>query len=564
MWHQSIALAIGILGATTALADNGQLTAAGFEAENNVDSLVIALKETQRTSDIVTAGGRAVLLGDLIGVSLRHSHYTAFNRQVLSLPEDMSAAAAERLAQKLVKSGLVEKAWPNYRLQPTAIPNDAMANQQWHYFESTAGINLSAALDKSSGRGSVVAVVDSGWIAHPDRPGSMLAGYDFISSTVTAQDGNGRDSNATDPGDWAPAGACGSGSAARDSSWHGTHVMGTIAARTNNGTGVAGVAPDATILPVRVLGRCGGTWSDIADGIVWASGGSIPGVPANSSHAKIINLSLGGTGSCLPDIQAAINTARSNGAVIVVSAGNNSTDTSSQLPANCSGVINVAASDRQGNRASYSNWGTLIDLAAPGGETATLANGVLSTLHSSTTTTTSGSYNYEFYQGTSMAAPHVSGVAALLISVAKMMGHTLTADQIEARLKSTVRSLAGSCMEGCGTGLLDANAAVQSEIAPGSPAIPSNVSAVTTNQCEATISWSPSAGTTSYKLFASGWGPPWLNNLIYTGAASSFAFNAPWGFGTELNVAVQACNSSGCSPFSQSKNVTGEGWQCED
>jgi subtilisin family serine protease len=195
-----------------------------------------------------------------------------------------------------------------------------------------------------------------------------VGGYDFISDAFVANDGDGRESNAQDPGDWNTAGQCPPDPGAYPSSWHGTHVAGTIAAVSNNGSGVAGVAFGARVLPLRVLGRCGGYTSDIADAIVWASGGSVSGVPANSNVAKVVNLSLGGAGACDTTTQNAINSARTRGTVIVVAAGNENQNASNSSPANCSGVIAVASVNRSGGRAYYSNFGSVVDVAAPGGD----------------------------------------------------------------------------------------------------------------------------------------------------------------------------------------------------
>jgi serine protease len=158
-------------------------------------------------------------------------------------------------------------------------PNDTRYNEQWHYFEAAGGINAPAAWDKSTGSGVVVGVVDTGYRPHADLAANILPGYDFISDTFVANDGNGRDSSALDPGDWINPGECGPGDPAafEASSWHGTHVSGTIAALTNNSNGVAGIAFNARVVPARVLGKCGGFTSDIADAIIWASGGTVAG-----------------------------------------------------------------------------------------------------------------------------------------------------------------------------------------------------------------------------------------------------------------------------------------------
>jgi len=252
-------------------------------------------------------------------------------------------------------------------------------------------------------------------------------------------------------------GACGGGqpTRAQDSSWHGTHVAGTVAAVSNNNNGVAGVAFKAKVVPVRVLGKCGGYTSDIADGIIWASGGTVAGVPTNANPAKVINMSLGGSGACDSTTQAAINSARSRGTVVVIAAGNDNSNANNFNPGNCAGVVNVASTNRSGGRAYYSNFGTSVDVAAPGGaqNSANDSNGVLSTYNTGTTTPGSDSYGYS--QGTSMAAPHVAGVAALILQKKP----TATPDEVESILKTTTRTFPATCTN-CGTGIVDAAAAV--------------------------------------------------------------------------------------------------------
>ena len=352
---------------------------------------------------------------------------------------------------------------PDIRAFAMAVtPNDTEYTKQWDLFEATGGMNVPGAWDKTTGSGVTVAVIDTGYAAHTDLAANVVSGYDFISTAADARDGNGRDSDAKDEGDWsATDGECGTGSKASNSSWHGTHVAGTIAATTGNSKGVAGIAYNAKIQPVRVLGKCGGSSADIADAITWASGGTVPGVPANPNPAKVINMSLGGASATCPSVyQNAINGAVSRGTTVVVAAGNSNANASGFTPANCSGVINVASTSREGNRSFYSNFGSIVDVSAPGGETrratdtpgtvTTPENGILSTLNSGATT--QSTENYKPYQGTSMAAPHIAGLAALL----KSAKSTLTPAEIEAAIKSNARPLPGTCTGGCGTGIADA------------------------------------------------------------------------------------------------------------
>ncbi|GGT58310.1 S8 family peptidase [Streptomyces coeruleorubidus] len=346
---------------------------------------------------------------------------------------------------------------PDRLNKPTAVtPNDTDYGKQWDLFESTAGMNVPAAWDTTTGTGVTVAVIDTGYVTHSDLAANIVGGYDFISDTAVSVDGNGRDSNPADPGDWYNANECGAGIPASNSSWHGTHVAGTIAAATGNGKGIAGIAHGAKISPVRVLGKCGGYDSDIIDAITWASGGTVSGVPANTNVAKVINMSLGGGGACSTATQSAINGAVNRGTSVVVAAGNENQNVSNSSPANCNNVISVAATNRAGSRASYSNYGSLVDISAPGGETRTsTANGILSTLNSGTKTPSSE--NYAYYQGTSMATPHVAGLAALM----KSANSALTPAQIESAIKANARPLPGTCSGGCGAGLADAAKTVQ-------------------------------------------------------------------------------------------------------
>ncbi|MFB7942310.1 S8 family serine peptidase, partial [Streptomyces sp. NPDC056049] len=339
---------------------------------------------------------------------------------------------------------------------------------QWDLFEATGGMNVPSAWDKTTGSGVTVAVIDTGYAAHSDLAANTVAGYDFISTSTDARDGNGRDADAKDEGDWnATDNECGVGSKASNSSWHGTHVAGTIGAVTNNSKGIAGIAYGSKVQHVRVLGKCGGSSSDIADAITWASGGTVSGVPANATPAKVINLSLGGASSTCPSVyQNAINGAVQRGTTVVVAAGNSNANTSGFTPANCSNVITVASTSREGNRSYYSNFGTLVDVSAPGGETrratdtpgtvTTPENGIYSTLNSGSTT--QSAENYKPYQGTSMAAPHIAGLAALL----KSAKSTLTPAQIETAIKGNARPLPGTCSGGCGAGIADAAKTVDS------------------------------------------------------------------------------------------------------
>jgi len=453
-----------------ALASGAALAAAGepqFILET--DRIIVKYRDAQPAVNGMaarvagTSSTRKAVLdraGQQFGVVVKESHAISTGAQVFKLDRKRDLKEVRSLAAEMMaRDPSIEYAEPDRIMTHMATPTDPRYADQWHYYETAGGLRLPAAWDVSTGTGVVVAVIDTGYRPHADLSGQLLAGYDFISTAAIGNDGNGRDSDASDPGDAVVAGECGGGQPTRDqgSSWHGTHVAGTVAARTNNGAGVAGVAYNAKVVPVRVLGKCGGYTSDIADAITWSSGGTVSGVPANANKARVLNLSLGGGGACDATTQTAINGARSRGAVVVVAAGNSAVNVSNASPANCSGVVAVAATGRTGGRASYSNFGTLIDVAAPGGDG---ASGVLSTLNTGTGAPASDSY--AAYQGTSMATPHVAGVAALMLAV----NTNLTPDEIESKLKSTARAFPATC-SGCGTGIVDAAAAVASATSGG-------------------------------------------------------------------------------------------------
>jgi serine protease len=406
------------------------------------------------------------------GTTLTYQRTLGSGAWVARIAQTVTASVAGEMAKNIrISDTSVLYAQPDYISRTQFTPTDPLYAQQWHYFapaaNSSSGINAPAAWDTTRGAGVTVAVIDTGYTNHADLLPNVLQGYDFVADAATSRDGDGRDADAHDPGDTAFAGQCGFFAVNGvlqpvTSSFHGTHVSGTIAALMNNGIGGVGIAADAKILPVRTLGQCGsGSVSDIADGIRWAAGGVIPATPANTTPAKVINISLGGLRACDAEYQSAITFAVAQGASVVVAAGNSNLNVSGFAPANCAGVVSVAALDRAGNRAGYSNFGAGITVAAPGGIASSVndPNGVLSTLNI-------GPYlpsgdRYGFYQGTSMAAPHVAGVVALL-NAAKP---NITPAEVATALRNSVRPFAASssCNTGiCGAGMLDAGRAIAS------------------------------------------------------------------------------------------------------
>lgn len=403
-------------------------------------------------------------LNSKLGIQLRYLRSTAGNAHILLLPRKMPIKEVKEIVNKLIALPEVEYAEPDKILFLMRVSNDPWYGNQWHYFNSIGGINLPLAWDTTIGINTIkVAVIDTGITNHIDLATKTVPGYDFISDPFIANDGNGRDNDPTDPGDWVTTEESNSGPFqgcwVSDSSWHGTHVAGTIGALSNNKLGVTGVDWNAKIQPIRVLGKCGGYTSDISDGMLWAAGLPVSGVPNNPTPSKVLNLSLGGFGACGPTFQNAINSINAKGAVVVVAAGNNNIDASKMTPANCSGVIVVAATNKSGNKAYYSNFGSAVTISAPGGEQAydNDPNGILSTLNMGTQGPEQDSYVY--YQGTSMAAPHISGIVSLIFSKKPK----LTPTQIRTILQSTAKPfpVSSNCTTSiCGRGIADANASI--------------------------------------------------------------------------------------------------------
>lgn len=465
-----------------------QVRAAAQPRSETTDQLIVKYRKDavayQHASLITMASAHTVM--NRAGVQMQALRRNALEAHVMKLDRHMPVAQLAGLARAIVAADpAVEYAEPDRLMHIALTPNDTRYLDQWHYYEATGGLTAPAAWDKSTGTGVVVAVIDTGYRPHVDLAANIVGGYDMIIDTAVSNDSNGRDSNAQDPGDWVAAGECGVGSAASNSSWHGTHVSGTIAALTSNASGVAGVAFGAKVLPVRALGKCGGYTSDIADGITWASGGTVSGLPANAYPARVINMSLGGGGACDATTQGAINGARGRGTVVVVAAGNSNADAANYSPASCAGVITVAAVNRSGGRAYYSNYGAVVDVAAPGGDMRTSsANGVLSTLNSGTSAP--GADSYAYYQGTSMATPHVAGVVALMLA----KNAALTPDEVETRLKGSTRAFPATCSQ-CGTGIVNASAAVDAAVGGGSSTVVAEVESNNTLSTAQTITPNP-------------------------------------------------------------------------
>ena len=361
--------------------------------------------------------------------------------------------------KSLQSAGQVEWVEPNYVYRSQLTPNDQFNHLQWHYRQ----IQLPQAWDITTGNDEViVAVLDTGVFSqHPDLRDKLIAGYDFVSDVTLALDGDGIDANPEDPGDQ---------SLENRSSWHGTHVSGTVGALTDNGDGVSGGGWKTRIMPLRVIGSDGGSSTDVAQAVRYAAGlpndsGTLP-----AKRADIINMSFGGAGHS-QTLQAAIDDARAAGVIVVAAAGNDGTETEF-YPAAMNGVVAVSATDYNGDRAPYSNFGTWVDVAAPGGNMSMDANGdgygdgVIST-HVEEESTLSA--NYSFMQGTSMASPHVAAVFALMKGVNRQLSpQDVDALLAQGKLTTDIGEVGQDKLYGMG--LIDAYKAVQA--ASGSVTVP--------------------------------------------------------------------------------------------
>lgn len=426
-------------------------------------------------------------------VSLKRS--MSGQHHVLRIAHYSGGDDLDGLMQKLLDDPAVESVEPDSQILPFQVPNDSLFEDQWPLHSSAiipAGMDLPAAWDLlESPSETVVAVIDTGVLPnHIDLEGRLLQGYDFISSFEVGDnslqnqypeylsyfrtnDNDGRDPDASDPGDWISVTdanamqSVGVECFVQPSTFHGTAMAGIIAGQSLHSHGITGVDWNAKILPVRVSGKCGGSRSDMIDAIRWAAGIEDPTLPYNPNPAKIINLSLGSNASCGFAEQAAIDEAWEAGVILVAAAGNSAqnSDEEPTSPASCNNVVSVSAVRQDGHRAFYSNYGTSIDIAAPGGEgdngdgkpmVVATNYGEQSPLHGS---------HYKHVTGTSGAAAHVSGVLSLMLSVAPGLSNEQLRDHL---LKTSNSFRSGGYPEcdktTCGTGTVNALSAVQSAI----------------------------------------------------------------------------------------------------
>jgi serine protease len=486
-----------------------------------VQGLILQLK--QPPADPARSAEAVNNLLTELKLDLRYSRQVGANWVLVEAKRSLSPALAAQLAEQLRSDARVAFVISNSREQRAAVPTDtlfrdlntatAQRSPQWWLDDynavgNSAAANFTKAWDISKGSGSpVVAVLDSGITSHPDLATNLLPGYNFVSKAEYAGNGVGRSASSDDLGDAltqaefdANLGLWDGCLVAPVSSWHGTLVAGQLGAVTNNAAGVAGINWNARILPVRVSGRCGAAVADMVDGMRWAGGLSVTGVPANANPAKVLVIGFAGVTSCdlndaNKDVAGAaklyldtIAELRAKNVLIVASAGN--LRGAVGRPANCAGVLGVAAVNQLGFKTIYSNFGSQVQLAAPGGDAANNATcdalladkGIVST--NNTGTKSPATYGYAAVSGSSFAAPQVAGTAALMWAI----NPALTLAQVEAGLRSSARphvqaTALGYCSatnksrctcttSTCGSGLLDAEEALKFAQAPTSYAAP--------------------------------------------------------------------------------------------
>jgi subtilisin family serine protease len=479
----------------------GQLIV-GFKSPQALDSAVDDLKQAERSGGLAARGASSSSVGiERLSEKSAKVSFDFRSRSGAKLAESAELDALQDYARLLTQQNPnVEYAHPNWVLQlqrdriqdpiyledmppdtrvqiSRAVPSEPndpafRTGLLWHYLPPPNGMNALGAWSLVKGdKAVVVAVIDTGLLPdHPDikSSGNVLQGYDFISDPARSGNSNaqGRSTDPTDRGDACPP-------RLPTSSWHGTHVSGTVgAAGTNNNVGIAGINWHVSVLPVRALGRCGGTIEDLAAAIRWSAGLDVPDVQRNERKADIINMSLGIRLECTPQLvgalRDAIDAARKAGTTIVVAAGNESVDIKGVTPSGCPGVISVAAADQRGHLTPYSNFGN-VTLMAPGGDLRrdddqdNRPDGVWSLVAPSK----EHPAGVAAYEGTSMAAPHVTAAIALALTAKpELRGKP---DQIEALLtRSLARRPEGACSRPCGPGLLNAKLMVEPEVSTSS------------------------------------------------------------------------------------------------
>jgi serine protease len=557
------------------------------QTEASIQRLIVKMRDAGSsstpsqpdTTDSVTA------LASRSRLTLKDHRRIVSGLHVLQVQPQIGGETLAQTLATLRADPAVEYAEPDRRRYAHAAPNDPLFAGQWYLQDAQpAAINAVAAWDLTMGSsGVVIAELDSGVrFDHPDlRAASanrLLPGYDFISGDaggkyLTANDGNGRDADASDPGDWVTDADKNASQftdcEVQDSSWHGTRVAGILGALTNNATGVAGITWNNWIVPVRVLGKCGGYDSDIVAAMLWAAGLHVDGVPDNPYPARIINMSLGATGACPQSYQSAVNQLVPMGVLVVVSAGNEGGPV--DAPANCSGVAGIAGLRQAGTKVGFSSLGPEISLSAPGGNCVNAAGQPC--LFSIDTTTNSGETSPEantytdqtsFNVGTSFSAPIVAGIAALMMSV----NGNLNSVQLIRRLQegatkpfpvstdagipqchvpassTDIQATECSCTtQVCGAGMANAQGAVAAALRPiAAVRVPASLSPginVTLNGSGSAAACNHTVGSYAWTVIAPTVNPPALQNAN-TASVTVVAPVAPSTYTIELTVTDDA------------------------
>jgi serine protease len=461
-----------------------------LHAEEQIQRILVTFKDNsaprsasqppveQRMKDRMSSAASQASAGKVLGLSYLRA--VSGGSHVYLTDRALDRPAMQSVIQALAQDPAIESVSIDERMVPHAFsPNDTafVNNTQWQLKAPTTDLGaanfagawnrVTPASSPVSGDNVVVAVLDSGYRPHADLAPNLYAGYDFISSDpvglytsslVTANDGDGRDSSAWDPGDGNTLSA---NCELSNSSWHGTRIAGIVAAVTDNASGMAGTAYKAKVLPVRVLGVCGGYISDVVDAMRWAAGITVNGLATNPNPSKVINLSLGGSGNCDSRYQSAINEVRTTKkTTVVASTGNEGSNTAITQPANCQNVIAVTAHRADGSSPAFANVGAGTTISAPGVSIYSTSN---------TGTQAPLADTFQSANGTSFSAPMVSSVAAMLYQIKP----GITPDEVTSRLTNSVRSFPVStyCSGNylCGAGLLDADAAVALTLADDAP-----------------------------------------------------------------------------------------------
>lgn len=499
----------------------GHTVAQASESDRFVLKLVgaVELSSSPTVRRLEIEGQRIQEVLDRNGVDAVWLRAGSLGSHVLKWGASVRSTDRQALINRMASDPEVDYVFEDKIVQPMVAPNDPRFSDQWAIRSagSVASVRFDDAWEVTRGSADVVvAVVDTGVVFNtPELAGRLLAGYDFISNIETGNDGDGRDADASDPGDWVESSDLSSstfdGCAIEDSSWHGTFIAAQVAANTNNGSRVSGADWNAKILPVRVSGKCRAYSSDLFDGMLWAAGIAVPAVPTNPNPADVINVSLGADTACNGFHQSVMNQINSAGTVIVAAAGNGGG--TPYLPANCSDVLAVGALDKDGSRAFYSAIGSGVDFAAPGG----FVDGLLGVGNSGTKGPVSSQLVVN--TGTSFSAPYAAATAALM----KQVNPNLTSAQIRQILVSSTRSFVSptgtACAPSdgkktcdcntntCGSGMLDAPSAIAQArttipVANGSTSIngsslvlDGSLSKVSSGRTVASYAWTQVSGT---------------------------------------------------------------------